>query len=165
MVDVVSPEKRSLMMAGIRAVNTKPELALLHALHSMGLRYRIGVKTLPGKPDIVFPRFNAVFFVHGCFWHRHPGCKLAANPGTREEFWRAKFAANVARDFRVREELMEAGWRVAVVWECSLRQREIFEVLVEKLVEWVIHPENSHHDVEDCNIQTIGLDPRRRQSP
>ncbi|MCY4222392.1 MAG: very short patch repair endonuclease [Thiotrichales bacterium] len=122
MTDVVDKATRSRMMAGIRGRNTLPELALRRALHARGLRYRLHVRRLPGTPDLVFPRFRAVCFVHGCFWHRHAGCPYTTSPATRPEFWQAKFAANVERDRRNQHELLEVGWRVAVVWECALRK-------------------------------------------
>ena len=126
MPDIVDPATRSRMMAGIRSRNTGPELLLRRALHARGLRYRIHNRTLPGTPDLVFRRFQAVCFVHGCFWHRHAGCRYATTPGTRTNFWQSKFAENVERDERARRDLLEAGWRVAVIWECALRNgREV----------------------------------------
>ena len=122
MPDIVDQATRSRMMAGIGSRNTKPELVLRQALHGRGLRYRLHNRKLSGTPDLVFRRFEAVCFVHGCFWHRHAGCRFATTPATREEFWKAKFEANVDRDRRKRAELLEAGWRVAVVWECALRK-------------------------------------------
>ena len=122
MSDVVDQATRSRMMAGIRGKNTRPEIMLRRALHARGFRYRLHDKKLPGKPDIVFPRYGAVCLVHGCFWHRHPGCAYAYTPATRGEFWKAKLNANVARDKRKRQELLDIGWRVATVWECALRK-------------------------------------------
>jgi DNA mismatch endonuclease, patch repair protein len=122
MADIVDCATRSRMMKGIGSRNTRPEIALRSALHRRGLRFRLHVKELPGKPDLVLPRFRAVIFVHGCFWHRHAGCRYASVPATRAEFWQAKFADNIARDVRNRALLLEMGWRVAVVWECSLRR-------------------------------------------
>ena len=121
MADIVNSQTRSRMMAGIRGKDTKPELALRRALHALGFRYRLHVKGVPGKPDIVMPKHNAVIFVHGCFWHRHRGCRYATTPSSRRDFWTAKFDANVARDIVVRSALSQAGWRVATVWECALR--------------------------------------------
>ncbi|MBW6494050.1 MAG: very short patch repair endonuclease [Burkholderiaceae bacterium] len=121
MTDIVDSQTRSRMMAGIRGRNTKPELALRHSLHALGLRYRLYVKGVPGKPDIVLPKYHAVIFVHGCFWHRHAGCRYATVPATRPEFWTTKFDANVARDAAVESALLKAGWRVGTVWECALR--------------------------------------------
>lgn len=122
MTDIVTRAVRSRMMAGIGGKDTKPELILRRALHARGLRYRLHDQRLPGTPDMVFRRFGAVCFVHGCFWHRHEGCPYATDPATRPDFWQAKFRANVARDRRTRESLLEDGWRVAVIWECALRK-------------------------------------------
>ncbi len=107
-------------MSGIGAKDTKPELALRRALHARGYRYRLHDKRLPGKPDIVLPRYKAVIFVHGCFWHRHPNCRYATTPATRPEFWAKKFRGNVERDKRNQAALTDLGWRVAVVWECRI---------------------------------------------
>ena len=121
MVDVVSSKVRSRMMAGIGGKDTKPELALRKGLFALGLRYRLHDRKLPGRPDIVLPRWNAVVFVHGCFWHRHPGCRFATMPSTRTEFWLDKFEKNVARDQRNVVALQTLGWRVLVVWECDIK--------------------------------------------
>lgn len=113
-------------MAGIRGKNTRPELLLRRALHKLGLRYRLHAKGLKGKPDLVFARYRAAVFVHGCFWHRHKGCRLATTPASRKEFWSKKFASNVVRDKEVMEWLLDTNWRVAIVWECSLKSdREV----------------------------------------
>jgi len=109
------------MMSGIRSKNTKPELLLRRALHSRGLRYRLHGAKLPGKPDLVFAKHQAVVFVHGCFWHRHRNCCFATTPSTRPEFWTAKFSANIERDKRNIAALQQCGWRVATVWECALK--------------------------------------------
>jgi DNA mismatch endonuclease (patch repair protein) len=119
MADTLTPSERSERMSRIRSRDTKPELVLRKALHALGLRYRLGSR-LPGKPDLVFPRYKAVVFVHGCFWHRHEGCKVATTPKSNTDFWTEKFGRNVARDARVTRELEEAGWRVFVAWECDL---------------------------------------------
>ena len=121
MADVVSPEIRSRMMASIRGRDTKPEMLVRRYLHGCGFRYSLTRKDLPGRPDLVLARYNAVVFVHGCFWHGHAGCRFATTPATRPEFWQAKLSANAVRDARVETELRIAGWRVAVVWECALR--------------------------------------------
>lgn len=120
MVDILTPEARSDRMSRIRGQDTTPELALRHALHAAGLRYRLHVADLPGKPDLVFPRWGAVVFVHGCFWHQHRHCKIAKVPKTNTDFWKRKFAANEQRDARVARALRAMGWRIAVVWECQL---------------------------------------------
>lgn len=120
MVDVVDRQTRARMMAGIKGTNTKPELLLRRALHARGFRFRIHEKRLPGKPDIVLPKWRVAIQVHGCFWHRHEGCTKASNPGTNVAFWQEKFAANVARDQEKVEALLAMGWRVLIVWECSI---------------------------------------------
>ncbi|RSY88180.1 DNA mismatch endonuclease Vsr [Sphingomonas koreensis] len=131
MIDVVDAATRSRMMAGIRGKDTKPEMQLRRAMHARGFRYRLHNGKLSGRPDLVFPRYRAAVFVHGCFWHRHEGCRYASTPATRPEFWAEKFAANTARDARSEQMLLDAGWRVAVVWECSLKGRpaEVFTQL------------------------------------
>ena len=127
MVDVVDRATRSRMMSGIRAKNTKPERVVRSCLHRTGLRFRLNAK-LPGKPDLVFPRHRAVVFVHGCFWHRHRGCKYATNPGSNSEFWAAKFSANVERDIRVTRELERLGWKVLVIWSCELENEALADL-------------------------------------
>lgn len=110
------------MMAGIKGANTRPELELRRALHAIGYRFRLHSMHLPGKPDIVLPRYRAAIFVHGCFWHRHEGCRYATTPATRVEFWQAKFSSNKERDNRNLMELQAASWRVAIAWECSIKR-------------------------------------------
>lgn len=112
------------MMAGIRGKNTKPEKLLRTALHAMGLRYRVHDSRLPGKPDMVFPKYNAVVLVHGCFWHCHPNCWWSTFPESNGDFWRTKLNNNVVRDRRDYDELRRLGWRVAVVWECGFKLPE-----------------------------------------
>uniref|UniRef100_UPI0035B36DEF very short patch repair endonuclease n=1 Tax=Paenirhodobacter enshiensis TaxID=1105367 RepID=UPI0035B36DEF len=124
MVDTVSAETRSRMMASVRRRDTKPEIAVRKALHAAGFRFRVDVRSLPGSPDIVLARWKTAVFVHGCFWHRHDGCFHAATPATRPEFWQSKFDANVARDRKSEEALLHLGWKVAIVWECGLSANE-----------------------------------------
>jgi DNA mismatch endonuclease (patch repair protein) len=121
MGDIVSPEVRRRMMASIRGRDTKPELAVRRLLHAHGLRFRLHVGDLPGRPDIVLPRHRAIVLVHGCFWHRHEGCRYASVPESNNEFWAAKFSANVARDRRVADALVASGWRLFTIWECEVR--------------------------------------------
>lgn len=121
MVDVMSADKRSALMSRIRAKNTGPEILVRKYLWRAGFRYRLHNKRLPGKPDIVLPRWNAVVFVHGCFWHRHVGCPYFRLPKTRPRFWDEKLASNQARDAAAIATLIDDGWRVAVVWECAVR--------------------------------------------
>lgn len=123
-MDTVDPARRSAMMAKVKGKNTAPELKVRRLAHAMGLRFRLHRKDLPGKPDLVFPRHKLVVFVHGCFWHRHDGCRRAATPSTRREFWEAKFAANRERDARQMQALESTGWRVLVLWECGLKDEE-----------------------------------------
>lgn len=111
-------------MAGIKGRDTKPELAVRRIAHKLGLRFRLHRKDLPGRPDLVFPRRRLAVFVHGCFWHRHDGCRYAYTPKSRVAFWTKKFAENVARDRRNEEALRDLGWRVLVIWECITRNEE-----------------------------------------
>ena len=107
------------MMRGIKGADTQPELRVRRRMHAAGLRYRLRSRDLPGRPDVVFRRIRTAVFVHGCFWHQHPGCRYAAKPGTNAEFWAAKLRGNVDRDRRVQAQLEQRGWTVAVVWECA----------------------------------------------
>jgi DNA mismatch endonuclease (patch repair protein) len=134
-MDIVSPERRSAMMSGIRGQNTKPEVAVRKLAHRLGYRFRLHRRDLPGTPDLVFPGRKKVVFVHGCFWHRHPGCRFAYNPKTRADFWNAKFDANVARDLRVRHELEVQGWDVLTVWECETVNAEQLTKTLQKFLE------------------------------
>jgi DNA mismatch endonuclease, patch repair protein len=122
MIDIVDQKTRSRMMSGIRGKNTKPEVVLRKKLHAMGFRFNLHRRDLPGCPDIVLPKHNASIFVHGCYWHRHDGCHLATNPASNADFWQMKFTANRERDARNLQDLAAMGWRLAVVWECSLRK-------------------------------------------
>lgn len=121
MTDIVSPEKRSEMMSGIRSRDTKPERTVRSWLHRNGYRFRINRKDLPGTPDIVLPKYRTVIFVHGCFWHRHEGCKLAYMPKSNVRKWADKFSKNVERDKTKLRECQQAGWKVVVIWECETR--------------------------------------------
>ena len=136
MTDIVDPATRSRMMSGIRGKNTQPELRLRRFLHAEGFRFRLHDKRLPGKPDIVLPKWKVAIQVQGCFWHRHEGCRFATIPATRPEFWAEKFAENVARDRRNLERLQAAGWRTAIIWECWLRGKDISS-LVDTLCAWI----------------------------
>lgn len=136
MADVVDTATRSKMMAGIRGKDTTPELALRRALHGAGFRFRLHARELPGRPDLVLPRWRVAVQVHGCFWHRHPGCRYATDPATRPEFWSAKFAGNVARDARNHAALLASGWRVATVWECAL-SKDRLAASAARLRDWI----------------------------
>ena len=119
MADVVDPATRSRMMAGIRGKNTRPELLIRKALHARGFRYRIHCKDLPGNPDLCFPKYRAVIFVHGCFWHRCPRCALGL-PKSNTDYWSEKFERNVERDRSKETALLGLGWKVHTVWECDI---------------------------------------------
>lgn len=136
--DTVSPEVRSRMMAGIKSSNTKPELAVRSALHRRGYRFHLYRKDLPGKPDLVFPKYRAVILIHGCFWHGHD-CHLFKWPKTREDFWREKITSNAERDRRQLAGLRNAGWRVATVWECAMKgpSRLPIETVVDSCETWL----------------------------
>lgn len=123
LLDTLTPAQRSERMGRVRSRDTKPELKVRRLLHRMGFRYRLHGRDIPGRPDIVFRKRRKLVFVHGCFWHRHPNpaCPLAREPKSRQDFWADKFAANVARDARVADELSQQGWGVFTVWECQLR--------------------------------------------
>jgi len=137
MVDVVDSATRSRMMSGIRGRNTKPEILIRSLLHRQGFRFRLHVRDMPGKPDIVLPRYRAVVFVHGCFWHGH-NCPLFKLPGTRPDFWSEKIERNQNNDNRAKAALLADGWRVGVIWECALRGagRNI-EGVAQSLAEWL----------------------------
>ena len=122
MVDRISEERRSWNMSRIRGKNTSPELRLRSLLHGAGYRFRLHDKKLPGRPDIVLKKYRTVIFVHGCYWHRHPGCPNTTTPGTRTDFWQSKFDGTVERDKRKARELRAIGWRPLTVWECELEK-------------------------------------------
>ena len=123
-MDRVSRDRRSMNMSQIRGRDTKPERVVRSLLHCHGYRFRIHRKDLPGTPDIVFPGRRKVILVHGCFWHRHPGCRFAYNPKSNEAFWQQKFCANVDRDTVAQAQLEARGWKVLVVWECETKDTE-----------------------------------------
>ncbi|WP_279595757.1 very short patch repair endonuclease [Methylobacterium sp. J-090] len=120
-VDLPVDASRSALMGRIKGKDTKPEMIVRRLAHRLGYRFRLHRRDLPGSPDLVFPSRRKVVFVHGCFWHRHPGCRRASTPSTRRTFWQAKFDRNVERDIRQEIELMAAGWEVLVIWECETR--------------------------------------------
>ena len=121
MTDIVDRARRSEMMSRIQGRDTAPEIAVRRIAHGLGFRFRLYRRNLPGRPDLVFPRHRSVVFVHGCFWHRHQGCRYAYTPKTRVEFWAEKFRRNVARDCQKEAALRSLGWRVLVIWECETR--------------------------------------------
>ena len=124
MADTMSPAERSRRMALIRSKDTIPEIVVRRLVHALGYRFRVHRKDLPGRPDLVFPARRKVIFVHGCFWHQHPGCRVAHVPATRPDYWRAKFAATAERDERTMASIAALGWEALIIWECSLRDRE-----------------------------------------
>lgn len=135
MVDKLTPAHRSWNMSRIKASNTKPERIVRSLLHQMGFRFRLYREDLPGKPDIVLPKFHTVIFVHGCFWHRHEGCKECTTPKSNTEFWLDKFRKNVERDDRVAQRLENLGWKVVVVWSCETKDlNELSKRLFEELM-------------------------------
>lgn len=137
MADIKSPEERSRNMRAIHSRDTKPELYLRKLLFAEGLRYRKNVQKLPGCPDMYFPRYHTAVFVHGCFWHRHEGCRYAYIPKSRVEFWQKKFEANVRRDAVVREELATMKIRQLIIWECTIRRmmrdRDVEKSVIENI--------------------------------
>lgn len=128
-VDRLTPERRSWLMSRVAGKHTTPEMRVRRMAHSLGLRFRLHRKDLPGKPDLTFPKHRVVIFVHGCFWHRHAGCRKTSMPKSNVEFWHDKFAANTARDISSYTKLAGLGWRVLVVWECETK---IEDVLIDK---------------------------------
>lgn len=121
MTDTISKERRSWNMSRIKGRDTRPELKVRSLLHRAGFRFRLHSKELPGRPDIILPKYQAVIFVHGCFWHRHAGCRNATLPSTRHTFWKEKLEGNVVRDERNQAALEATGWSVFTVWECELK--------------------------------------------
>lgn len=141
MSDKLTPEKRSWNMSQIKGKDTKIEVEVRKYLFSKGYRFRKNDKRYPGKPDIVLPKYHVAIFVHGCFWHRHEGCKDATTPKTRTEFWLEKFDKNVKNDQIKQEKLRELGWKVIVIWECEIKKDLI------KTMEW-LEQEIKYHDIE-----------------
>lgn len=138
MPDIVDPLKRKVMMAGIRSKNTRSEMLIRQALFAKGYRYRLHQKNLPGKPDLILPKYRAAIFVNGCFWHCHD-CHLFKWPTTREDFWKNKILSNKARDAINKNALLQAGWRVLLVWECALKgkTRRNLEELIAEIEAWI----------------------------
>jgi len=136
MADTVTPEIRSRIMSAVRGKDTQPEMAIRRGLHSLGFRYVLHDRRLPGKPDLAFPKYRAVIFVEGCFWHGHEGCKLFRLPSTRTDYWRDKIARNVERDRATRGALDGLGWRHLTVWECAIRGKGA-EDAVRQAADWL----------------------------
>jgi DNA mismatch endonuclease (patch repair protein) len=133
MADVHSKEKRSFNMSRIRSKNTKPELTVRRFLFSKGFRFRIHVKELPGKPDIVLPKYRLIIFVQGCFWHNHQNCSRAVLPKSNQDYWRPKLERNISKDLTVKETLEKDGWTIYYIWECSLKTK-VADKTLEELV-------------------------------
>lgn len=133
-LDIVSPARRSEIMRRIRDKGTQPELTVRRLIHSLGYRFRLHRRDLPGSPDLVFPGRRLAMFVHGCFWHRHEGCRFAYTPKSNIEFWQTKFKCNVFRDKRAACELEQLGWRVAVIWECETADSDSLRLKLRKIL-------------------------------
>ena len=144
MTDVVSPETRSQMMSGIQGKDTKPEVIIRKALHRKGFRYRLHVESLPGKPDLTFPKYNAVIQINGCFWHGHD-CHLFKWPSTHPEFWRNKILGTKERDVKNIAKLESLDWRVLTIWECAVKgkYRLSFESAINQISHWLINEQSS----------------------
>ena len=140
MVDVVDRKTRSRMMSGIRGKNTRPELLIRKGLHARGFRFRLHDKRLPGKPDLVLPKYSAVIFVHGCFWHGHD-CHLFKWPQSRREFWRNKITRNKAKDAENYASLKKDGWYILTIWECALkgRTRRPLDQVLDTAADWLMY--------------------------
>lgn len=127
-MDILAPEQRSSLMSQIRDKDTGPEMKVRRLAHALGFRFRLHRRDLPGSPDLVFPSHRKVIFVHGCYWHRHPGCRYAYSPKSNIAFWQSKFEANVTRDRRAASALVALGWDILVVWECETRNADILRL-------------------------------------
>lgn len=150
MTDIVDKATRSRIMSSIRGKNTKPEMTVRRFLHAAGFRYRLHRKDLPGKPDLILPKYNLVVFVHGCFWHQHHGCHYAYTPASNTVQWREKLEGNRQRDLVQQQQLLDMGWRVLVVWECGLKHskhdlEEITSAIQSnnQILEWPVQPPRS----------------------
>lgn len=139
MTDHVDAQKRSLMMSRIRSKDTGPELIVRQIAHALGLRFRLHHKGLPGKPDLVFTKRRTCIFVHGCFWHRHPGCRRCGEPKSRQSFWQQKFERNIRRDEQQIASLQDCGWNVHVIWECETRDREAIAARLRQIFDLPLH--------------------------
>ncbi len=158
-MDIVNKQTRSRMMSGVKGKNTRLELLVRGGLHKLGYRFRLHDKTLPGKPDLVLPRYRAVVFVNGCFWHHH-SCKLFKWPSTRQEFWRQKIEDNEKRDSRNLHLLKIDGWRVLIVWECAIRGRsaEVVNEVVSSIASWLDSgSEFREISIADTRLSQIGM--------
>lgn len=133
-MEKLSTEQRSSNMAAVKGKNTAPEIRVRQMLHKMGYRFRLHRKDLPGNPDIVLPRHRLCIFVHGCFWHQHPGCKRATIPENNQEFWITKFQETSQRDHKAEKELVQQGWNVYVIWECETKDEQLLKNLIQNCI-------------------------------
>lgn len=145
MADSLTPEKRSWNMAQIHSKDTTIEVKVRKYLFSQGFRYRKNDKRLPGTPDIVLPKYHSVIFIHGCFWHRHPGCKIATTPKTNTEYWNEKFAHNISNDEKKQEMLRSLGWNVIVLWQCDIEKR--FDQTMQSLIADIVGNTEGNEDL------------------
>lgn len=148
----MTPEQRSRCMAAIKGKDTKPEMIVRKYLFSRGLRFRIQVSKLPGKPDIVLPKYKTVIFVNGCFWHGHEGCKYFRLPKSNVEFWKEKIERNVERDKESMQRLLDLRWKVIRVWECELRNKANREDTLNKIYNSITSSGNSGYNLEETDI-------------
>lgn len=164
MADVLTPSQRHRNMAAIHPSSTKPELRMRSALWHLGFRYRVNVKSLSGKPDIVLPRYRTVVFIHGCFWHGHKDCKFASIPKTNTDFWTAKITRNQERDQEVWRQLESKGWYVIIVWECQLKKAVLDETINRVAAEIVKNGERySNSQIERRAARELYRKERREQ--
>ena len=153
-MDKHTPEQRHRNMSAVKGKDTKPELLVRKLLHALGYRFRIQRKDLPGRPDIVLPRYKTAVFVNGCFWHRHEGCKYASTPSTNSEFWEKKFTANVERDARNYAALKDQGWNVLIIWEC-----EVKEILRSRVIPGIPAPSSQAYPSDkDTDLEAAEVD-------
>ena len=152
-------------MASVGQRDTGPEMCLRRILHRHGLRYRLHDRSLPGSPDLVFPRFQTAMFVHGCFWHVHDGCKFATRPSSRKEFWKEKFDANRKRDKRNYDALAASGWRVLVVWECAIKGQKEDELdkLGKVVMRW-LKSDDSYGEIKGNHGAPVKKEPAKRDT-
>lgn len=159
MADVMTPEQRSRCMAAIKGKNTKPEIIVRKYLFSRGLRFRVQVRILSGRPDIVLPKYKTVIFVNGCFWHGHLGCKYFRLPKSNVEFWKAKIERNIIRDIRYEAQLKALGWRVIRVWECEIKSVSKRAEYLESLYNQIVTPVQSYCTDSDIDEYSAAAEP------
>ena len=147
MIDTLSPKRRSYVMNRITGKDTKPELIVRTLLHRAGYRFKVNDKTLPGRPDIVLPKYGTVIFVHGCFWHRHKNCKQASDPKTNRTFWREKFANNQRKDTRAKRQLNARGWRYLTIWECQVIKNP--QAVLSRIINKLENTRNTRYELPD----------------